>query len=426
MISSTSKMELTAADQATLTGGRGAGAQLAMRLIVRVAEATRAPRLIDITWAHVGSSYNNGQANIDFAEKLIELSTRVTVPTTLTSCSLNLQRLADSEPADRKASLRLIELYEQMGCRPTMTCAPYHVRAEPKPGEHVAWTESSAVVYANSILGARTNAYVEFLDMCAAITGRVPDTGLHRTENRRATVVVELERLPATWLADDRFFQVLGFLIGRTVGNEVPAIVGLPLTTRTEQLRAIGSAGAASGSLKLFHAVGITPEAPTLEEASQGRVPRTRMCPGSGELRAAAEQLGASDGGEVGAVCLGTPHFSLAEFEQLMPLLEGVHVRKGVRFYVSTSDHVLGQVEDHGWLDLLRAAGVAPVTGRCTYYAPLVAGCDGRVVTNSAKWAYYAAGGLGSRPTFASLEDCVRAAVSGRIASDTEFWADGG
>ncbi len=418
-------MELTAADQATLTGGNGAGAQFAMRLIVRVAEATRAPRLIDITWAHVGSSYNNGQANIDFAEKLIELGTRVAVPTTLTSCSLNLQRLADSEPADRNASLRLIELYEQMGCRPTMTCAPYHVRAEPKRGEHVAWTESSAVAYANSILGARTNAYVEFLDMCAAITGRAPDTGLHRTENRRATVVVELEHLPATWLGDDRFFHVLGFLVGRTVGDQIPAIVGLPSTASTEQLRAIGSSGAASGSLKLFHAVGITPEATTLAEATQGRPASSRVCVGPDDLRAAAERLGAGGRGHVGAVCLGTPHFSLAEFEQLMPLLERVHVAEGVQFYISTSDHVLGEIEDRGWLDLLRAAGATPVTGRCTYYAPLVSGCDGRVVTNSAKWAYYAPGGLGSRPTFASLEDCVRAAASGRITSDTEFWADG-
>lgn len=418
-------MELSAADRDTLAGGRGGGPQLAMQLIVRVAEATRAPRLIDITWAHVGSSYNNGQANVDFAERLTQLRTQVAVPTTLTTCSLNLQRLADSEASDRSTSLRLIELYEQMGCRATMTCAPYHVRAEPRLGEHVAWTESSAVVYANSILGARTNAYVEFLDMCAAITGRAPDTGLHRTENRAATVVVELEQLPEHWFSDDRFFHVLGLFIGRAVGDEVPAIVGLPRTSRTEQLRAIGSSGAASGSLKLFHAVGITPEAATLDEASQGSLPVTRIGIGPGELRSAARQLGAGGGGAVGAVCLGTPHFSIAEFAQLTPLLEGVRVREGVQFYVSTSDHVLGEIAERGWLETLHAAGVTLVTGRCTYYAPLVLGCDGRVVTNSAKWAYYAAGGLGSRPVFASLQDCVSAASTGQISSDAEFWADG-
>ncbi len=419
-------MELTPADRRLLDGGGGGGAQLAMQLIVRVAEAIRAPRLIDISWAHVGSAYYNGQANIDFAEKLIRLGTRVAIPTTLTTCSLNLQRLDDSDPDDRNTSLHLIDLYESMGCRPTMTCAPYHVRAEPELGEHVAWTESSAVVYANSILGARTNAYVEFLDMCAAITGRAPDAGLHRTENRRASVVVELHDLPSRWLDDDRFFHVLGFLIGRTVGDDIPAIVGLPDTARTEQLRAIGSAGAASGALKLFHAVGITPEGATLEEASQGAPPSRRIRVGPADLRAAAEQLGAAGGDDVvGAVCLGTPHFSLAEFEQLVPLIRGVRVHKGVRFYVSTSEHVLSEVEEHGWLATLHAAGVTPVTGRCTYYAPLVAGCDGRVVTNSAKWAYYAAGSLGSRPTFASLEDCVRAAASGRVRSDAEFWSDG-
>ncbi len=418
-------MELTPADRRMLAGGSGGGAQLALQLIVRVAEATRAPRLIDVSWAHVGSAYYNGQANIDFAEKLIRLDTRVAIPTTLTTCSLNLQRLDDSELDDRNTSLHLIDLYERMGCRPTMTCAPYHIRAEPGPGEHVAWTESSAVVYANSILGARTNAYVEFLDMCAAITGRAPDTGLHRTENRRATVVVELAGLPSNWLGDDRFFHVLGFVIGRTVGDQVPAIVGLPTTASLEQLRAIGSAGAASGSLKLFHAIGSTPEAPTLEEASQGPAPSNRICLGPAELREAAEQIGSSGDGEIGAVCLGTPHFSLAEFERLMPLVQGIRVHEAVRFYISTSDHVLQEVENRGWLEALRTAGVTPVTGRCTYYAPAIAGCDGRVVTNSAKWAYYAAGGLGTRPTFAGLEDCVRAAATGRIVSDAEFWADG-
>ena len=417
-------MELSAADRQMLAGQKGGGARLAMELIVQVGQATRATRLIDISWAHVGSAYNNGQANIDFAERLMELGTRVAVPTTLTTCSLNMQRLENSEPTELSASLRLIELYEQMGCHPTMTCAPYHVRAEPKFGEHIAWTESSAVVYANSILGARTNAYVEFLDMCAAITGRAPETGLHITENRRATVLVELCDLPSHWPGDDRFFHVLGFIVGRAVGDEIPAIIGLPRRTRLEQLRAMGSAGAASGSLKLFHAIGITPEAATLEEASQGRPPKGRVRVRPADLRAAAAQLGANVGGDVGAVCLGTPHFSLSEFTRLMPLLEGVHVHDSVRFYISTSDYVLAQVKDRGWLDLLLAAGVTSVTGRCTYYAPLVSGCDGRVVTNSAKWAYYAAAGLGSRPTFASLEDCVHAAIRGRIDSDTEFWGD--
>ncbi len=419
-------MDLSAADQQVLAGGKGGGARLAMQLIVRVAEATDAPRLIDISWAHVGSSYNNGQANIDFAERLIELGTRVAVPTTLTACSLNMQRLADSGEEDRRTSLRLIELHEQMGCHPTMTCAPYHVRAEPGLGEHVAWTESSAVVYANSILGARTNAYVEFLDMCAAITGRVPNTGLHRTENRRATMALELDDLPGEWLVDDRFFHVLGFFVGRTVGDEIPVILGLPADASTERLRAIGSAGAASGSLKLFHAVGITPEATTLEDACQQRPVRSRVHVRARDLRAAAEQLGVNGRGDVEAVCLGTPHFSLAEFEELIPLLEGQHVAQGVRLHISTSDHVLDEVERRGWLEVVRAAGGTPVTGRCTYYAPLVDGCDGRVITNSAKWAYYAAGGLGSRPTFASLGNCVQAAINGRIESDAEFWARGG
>jgi predicted aconitase len=405
-----------------LAGERGAGPRFAMELIVRAAEVSDATRLIDISWAHVASAYYNGQVNVDFAERLASSGTRVAVPTTLTSCSLDV-RLAGQyggAPAVQIA-LRLIELYREMGCRTVMTCAPYHTSAEPVLGQHVAWSESSAVVYANSVLGARSNRYDEFLDMCAAITGRVPDSGLHRTRNRRATLLCNLTEVPEPWLDDDRFYHVLGYFIGRNAGTDIPAINGLHETVQKEQLRALGTAAAASGSLSMFHAIGVTPEAATREEAFLGESPDRIVDIGPDEIRAAARMLDTADARPLSAVCVGAPHFSIGEFEQLMPLIEGITIRPDVHFYVATSRHVLEDIRERGWLDRLLKTGVEIVTDRCTYYAPIIEGCDGRVMTASAKWAYYAPGNLGSSVTFASLEDCVQSAAAGKIMLSSNF-----
>ena len=320
-----------------------------------------------------------------------------------------------------QTALRVIELYRQMGCRTVMTCAPYHTRAEPVLGQHVAWSESSAVVYANSVLGARSNRYDEFLDMCAAITGRVPDAGLHRTRNRRAAILCNLKEIPEAWLDDDRFYHVLGYLIGRDAGTDIPAINGLPGTVRKEQLRALGTAAAASGSLSMFHAIGVSPEAATREEAFLGESPHRIVDIGPDEIRAAAGMLDTADARPLAAVCVGAPHFSIDEFEQLLSLTEGITIRPDIHFYVATSRHVLEDIRERGWLEMLQKSGVEFVTDRCTYYAPIIEGCDGRVMTASAKWAYYAPGNLGSSVTFASLEDCVQSAAAGKIMLSSKF-----
>ena len=405
-----------------LSGRRGPGPRFAMELVVRAAEISQATRLIDISWAHVASAYYNGQVNVDFAERLASSGTRVAVPTTLTSCSLDV-RLAEQHggtPAVQTA-LRLIDLYREMGCQTVMTCAPYHTRAEPVLGEHVAWSESSAVVYANSVLGARTNRYDEFLDMCAAITGRAPDAGLHQTGNRRAAMLCRLKGIPAQWLDDDRFYHVLGYFLGRTVGDTLPAIEGLPGSVHKEQLRALGTAAAASGSLSMFHAIGVSPEAATHKEAFHDESPDRIIDIGPDEIRQAAMVLDTADDCPLSAVCVGAPHFSIDEFARLMPLIEGITINPDVHFYVSTSRHVLEDARQRGWFEILQAAGVEFITDRCTYYAPTIEGCDGRVMTNSAKWAYYAPGNLGSSVTFAKLEDCVQSAVAGQIMLTSNF-----
>ena len=398
---------LSDADKEMLAGSLGEGARFAMETLISVGEAFGADRFIDIEWAHVASAYLHSQANIDFARKLTEWGTTVSVPTTLTACSFDPRNPAE----DSGIAAELVELYTNMGCEAVLSCAPYHTRPEPGFGEHLAWCESSAVVYANSVLGARTNRYVEFIDMCAAITGRVPEYGLHRTEGRKATVVFDLHDIPEDWFADEWMFHSLGILVGSQAADKLPAINGLRPGTTVEQLRALGSAAASSGSVSMFHAVGITPEAPTLDAACQGVVPQSSTSIGPGEISAVAASLCTPTRDKVSAVCVGSPHFSPAEFRDLVALIDGRQLSR--RFIASTSAATLGYLHESGLLRTLEQSGVEFVTGRCTYYRPVAAALGDHVMTNSAKWAWYAPSDLGVSVTFASLRDCVERACDG-------------
>ena len=375
-----------------------------METLVSIGRAYGASRFIDIEWAHVASAYCHTQANIDFARMLTEWGTKVSVPTTLTSCSFDPRNPA----GNNTNAAELIELYTSMGCEPILSCAPYHTRQEPEFGAHLAWCESSAVVYANSVLGARTNRYVEFIDMCAAITGRVPEYGMHQTAGRKATIVFELHDIPDAWFADEWMFHSLGILVGSQSGNQLPAINGLKADTTVEQLRALGSAAASSGSVTLFHAVGITPEAPTLDAACQDVAPQTSISVGPEDISAAAASLCTPTTDTVTATCVGSPHFSPAEFRTLASLLGGRQLR--TRLIASTSAATLGYLSESGLLATLERSGVELVTGRCTYYRPIVDGLGNHVMTNSAKWAWYAPSDLNVAVTFASLSDCVERA----------------
>jgi hypothetical protein len=269
------------------------------------------------------------------------------------------------------------------------------------------------VVYANSVLGARTNCYPEFIDMCAAIVGRVPECGLHVAENRKAGILFELQELPSAWFDDTWLFQSLGILVGLRCGNALPAIAGLPAGTSIEQLRALGSAAASSGSVSMFHAIGVTPEAPTLKAACQGQEPLRTIAVRAADLENVAAQLRTPGDEAVSAVCVGAPHFSVDEFTALVKLLKGRTVSSQVKFIAATSAAVLAEIERSGVLGGLQQAGVEFTTGRCTYYRPLVADLGKHVMTNSAKWAWYAPSDLDVQVTFASLTDCVERACNG-------------
>lgn len=415
-------LQLTDTDLAMLRGEAGPAASLAMRIITGLAEALGAEELLSVTSAHIDGCLYHGQAGLDFAQRLVQLGGNVAVPTTLNVGSLDLlhPELSRAEPHLRAQGRALMDAYTALGTRPTWTCAPYQSGHRPAFGEHVAWAESNAIVFANSVLGARTARYGDFLDICAAITGRAPLAGLHRSVQRRGTVVMDVSGLPEQTLTAELTYPLLGHLAGQRAGVGVPVVVGLPADTTEDRLKALGSAAASSGSVGMFHAVGITPEAPTLAAALDGAEPTTTWQISPAELAAARAELTTATGDTLDAVSLGTPHFSLAEFRELAQILTdasagNARFAPGVQVYVSTSRAVLAEAEAQDLVAPLRAAGGTVVVDTCTYVTPILGPGTRTVLTNSAKWAYYAPANLGVQVVLADLAECVASARAGRM-----------
>ncbi len=418
-------LQLSDHDQALAAGKHGAAAAMAMRIITRLADANRATRLIDVVSVHIDSCLYHGDAGLDFAERLVGNGGRFVISTSLNVGTLDLLHpelfRGDARLAER--GKRLMAAYVAMGGEPTWTCAPYQLETRPEFGENVAWAESNAIVFANSVLGARTERYGDFIDACAALTGRVPDVGLHREEHRHALSVFRLERIPDHLLTSEIIYPILGHVIGRETGVFLPAITGLSPNATEDDLKALGAAAASSGGVAMFHAIGITPEAATLSEATGGSELRLDRTIGTEELKRAYDELTTRDRGPLGAISVGTPHFSVAEFEKLAELVSGIALHPDVEFYVNTGRGELAQAAAAGYLDPIRRAGIEIVTDTCAYVTPIMRQSEGIVMTNSGKVAYYAPGNLGVEVAFGSLADCVASAEAGRIVRDGSPWA---
>ena len=362
-------MELNDRARALLDGSEGKAMQLAMRLVVNAARIMGATRLLPITFAHVDACFYTGRAHVDFVRFLLEHGARLAVPTWTNNGVVSLAdpslRPDSAEDAGMVAgAAELMRLYADLGCRPTWTCAPYQHPGGPGFGAHIAVGESNAVAYYNSVVGARTNKYGDYLDVACALTGLAPDAGLHRDENRKATLRVDVTGQPAALKADGLFGHLIGHHVGRLAGRRVPVISGLDPATPPHHLKAISAAAAASGGVELWHGVGATPEAPTLEAVFDGSETHVVTL---ADLRAAYEGLATARDGPLDAVALGTPHFSLAEFAELVGLLDGRRVKSGLTALVTTSRLVRQLAAGKGWIATLAEAGVEVPVDVCTY-----------------------------------------------------------
>ncbi|HIP71325.1 MAG TPA: DUF521 domain-containing protein [Anaerolineae bacterium] len=417
-------LKLTAKDEAMLAGEMGTAVQMALRILTTMARVYGAERLLDIAAAHIDGCLYHGDSGIEFAQRLVDGGAQVCVPTTLNVGAIDLlhpdQFQGTADQAQR--ATQLMNLYQQMGCQPIWTCTPYQTSYRPPFGAQIAWAESNAIVFANSVLGARTNRYGDFIDICAAITGRAPAAGLHLTENRRGQIVFQLQNVPERLMAEDVFYPVLGYFLGQRSQDKIPVLEGLPPEVTEDQLKALGAAAASSGAMALFHAVGITPEAATLADALHHQPPEAIVPVTLTDLHSARSQLSTVPDGRIQVVALGSPHYSPAEFAQLLPLLAQYPIHPDVEFIVCTNRIILTELQKRGWLGELQQAGVRLVVDTCVVVAPIIRSKGGVLMTNSGKFAHYSPGNIGLDVVYGSLEECVRSAALGRVWRDEGLW----
>ena len=415
-------MNLSLDQQDLLSGVHGEAAAMAMRILVDMAHVEGVSDFVQVTSVHVDGCLMHGATGCYYAEKLQSGGGRVRVPTSLNVGAMDLVRpdnvLLEGEMRD--LAIRQMNAYVAMGCTPSWTCAPYQAGFRPGLGEQVAWAESNAVVFANSVLGARTNRYGDFLDICCALTGYAPNSGLHLTENRYATVLVEASSLPAALTQRDDFYPVLGSWLGREAGSEIAVIKGLPEEISEDKLKALGAAAASTGPVGLFHIAGVTPEASTVKVATGG-VPAKTVIPLSAEmLLAEHKKMSTVSGDQLDVVALGSPHFSLSEFENLMRILQDRIFR--VPVYICTGRHVLDELEKLGWRQKLEKAKAKLIADTCVVVTPVIEAKSGVLMTNSGKFAHYSTSLIGHEVVFGSLDECVESAVAGTVKRDPAAW----
>jgi hypothetical protein len=407
-------MKLNDDEKKILDGGQGAPARQAMEMLRAIGEIYDAEKLIAISSAHIaGLSYkSHGDAGMEYVENLAASGAKINIPTTLNVIGVDrLQQPALGLPAEWAShQWRIGRAYEKMGCFGTFSCTPYYTGFVPRLGEHVAWAESSAIIFINSVLGARDNREGGPTALASALTGKTPFYGLHLDKNRKGTLHVKV----TTELKRDSDYGALGAYVAKRVGPGIPVFDGLR-PVYLDQFVDLGAALASSGAAGMFHIIGVTPEAPDLKAAFGTADAPEIIETGEKEIEEGYSQLTSWEGGQVEYVATGCPHLNLRRLAEVALLLQGRKVCSGVRFWVHTSAAIRALAQQIGLIDILEKAGATVTQDLCTVLGNPEALGIKTLVTNSAKMAFYAPGSNDMKVKYASLEQCVEAAVQGRI-----------
>ncbi|OHV80921.1 aconitase X [Ensifer sp. LCM 4579] len=413
----TAALDLSDADRAMLDGREGIAVQQAMRIVCAMAVGQGARDLVEVTRGHIDGCIYASPANLIFAEKMAELGAKVRVPTTMNAISVDHANWPQQgvPPAFGKAAARLADAYVRMGCRPTFTCAPYLLDDAPGTGDVIAWAESNAVIFANSVLGARTAKHPDFLDLCIALTGRAPRSGVYLDHNREARRVVDVE-LPD--YVDDAFWPLIGYLAGRAAPDRIPLLRGLaPAEPSRDDLKALCAAFGTTSAAPMLHIEGVTPEADGVAaDADHARIGRAEMMAAWSLLNKGPE--------EVQLVAIGSPHASLSECRALAAAFGGRRRHPGVAVVVTAGQEVIAAARREGTLAGLEASGieVLPDLCWCSISEPVFPIRTRAVMTNSGKYAHYGPALSGRAVRFGSLADCVEAALTGRAPQRLPNW----
>lgn len=410
-------LKLDDTDKRILDGEQGEVRRQALELLLTLARIYEADSFVPVESAHVNgaSVIAVGEAGVRFVEEMAREGGKVLVPATTNPKSLPLARRdVGLDEVQASAQERLTGALGRLGAQVCSSCTPYLVGNTPGRGRSVAWAESSAIVYANSVLGARTNREGGPTAIASAILGKTLRTGYHLDANRAGTLLVHV-RKP---LSGTTAYGSLGYHVGGIVKDGVPVFEGIPASVTPDELKMLSAALATAGSVAMFHIVGVTPEAATREQAFQGRKPGTEISYGELEEQAVVATLTRSGSETTEWVTLGCPHFSVDEFAHAASLLAGRKVSPDVMLWINSSAPVSEQAARLGYLQVVEAAGAEVVCETCPVHIAGRAFARRQnitsLTTNSAKMAHYAFGQLGLYPRYGTIEQCIRSAVAGR------------
>jgi len=387
-----------------LNGGMGNAVKKSMEILVALGEIYGSDRLIDVSSVQVaGVSYDNlGDAGLEFLADLAK-DGQVKVLTTLNPAGMDLENwknLGISEDFAKKQT-QVIEAFSRMGIITTCTCTPYLIGNLPKFGDHIAWSESSAVAFANSVLGARTNREGGPSALAAALTGKTPNYGMHLDENRQAQITVEVKAK----IKDTSEFGALGYVIGNKIKNKIPFITGIK-EADLEQLKSFSASIATYGGTALFHIKGITP--------NKTKKPKEKITITKEDIESALKAMN-DDVEDIDFVSLGCPHASLKEIEKFAGLLKGKKVK--VETWIATARPTKGIADMAGYTKIIEDSGAKFACDTCMVVAPLK-GRFKSLATDSAKSCFYGRSKNNFKMRVGTIEDCINAAVTGKWKSN--------
>lgn len=425
-------MQLTADERAMAEGRDGPAVAAAMDLLLRYGRALGAERLVetDNVVASISASTpfmrgfaaRGGGMDAVFSQFSLDSDQAVPIPPARARTVHTQLGFAPDHAAQMGVDEATVTFYRQgeawlagRGVAATNTCTPYVVGTVPRFGEHCAWMESSAVIYCNSVLGARTNTEGRESVGAAMLTGRIPYWGYHVSANRRGTHAVEV----ATPLQGVRDWGLLGYWIGAQVQERVPVVQGFGAAPDLVRLKHFGAAASSSGGVEMYHLVGATPEAPTAEAAFGGQAPREQLRFGAAEKRAAWERLNANgDERRVDYVMLGCPHYTFDQVADAAALLQGRRVHPDSALWIFTPRAIKAQADAAGLTRTIEAAGALLMTDSCSAMSRAAPKGTRVVALDSAKQAHYLPAILGVQAWFGSTAECVDAACTGRWAGE--------
>ncbi len=399
-------MRLTKEEQKTLDGEFGQGMQKAIELLVAIGDAFDAEKMIPITRAHAASSGQEG--DLYFVELLANGGAKCQVPTTTNPVyDIEFFHSQVEVPGDEaEVARRVMKAYERVGAILSWSCVPYLTENIPLFGETVAFSESSATPYVNSVIGATTNREAAQSALAAAVVGKTPKYGLHVKENRKGTILIKVDAV----LKDSFDYTLLGQFVGKQIGYGIPVFTGITSRPSTEELINLCAMLNTSGAISMFYIPGFTVEAETVEDAFQGDLPRDSISVTDGELKHVWEELQTARG-KIDFVMVGCPHYTLKQLGETARLLEDKRIHEGVSFWVCTSATTRTLAKKMGIVDTIEKAGGQVVVDTCIDEPCWTVYRDKVGMTDSPKCAYYR---RFKDVVVAGLEDCVKSAVKGK------------